>query len=131
MEDEWTCGKGLAAHAPLPAAMAEATAAVAEVLELHTAALDRGEDAGRREHEAYRRLAEHHRSIARSLRALAGELESYQELPAAAHDERALSEPRHRDAFARFVASEEALRNLLRERLEEDRRMLAEMEGTA
>ena len=46
-DDQWTCGKGLAAGADLPGKLAALLAARAEVLERHTRALDPSEPSGR------------------------------------------------------------------------------------
>ena len=47
-EDQATCGKGVAAHATMPAVLAGLMAAVAENLEVHMKALDLSDDAARR-----------------------------------------------------------------------------------
>ena len=67
MDDQPTCGKGLAEHAVLPAKLGALTAAMATVLEIHMKALDLKDENARREHEAYRRLAKEQHSIAAQL----------------------------------------------------------------
>jgi hypothetical protein len=53
----------------------------------------------------------------------------YHALPAARHDDLAMTDPRGAEVFEQFVRSEEALLQLLTKRLEEDRQMLREMVG--
>ncbi|MGH8310602.1 MAG: hypothetical protein ACRETX_12525, partial [Steroidobacteraceae bacterium] len=64
MDEQRTCGQGLAEHAALPAKLAELTDAVAETLERHQEALDLSDESSRREHAAYVELAQQHRSTA-------------------------------------------------------------------
>ena len=128
-DDAPTCGKGLAEHAPLPAALGDLTDAVARVLELHLPSLDLGDARGRREHEAYRILVDEHRAAARQLRATAERMAGYRDLPMGPHDVAALTAPENARAFERFVALERALADLLGTRLARDEAMLAEMRG--
>jgi hypothetical protein len=125
--DPPTCGKGLAAHAPLPAKLAELTEAVADNLELHMQALDMTDDRSRREYDAYQSLVKAHRGAAWHLQSTASEMAGYRDLPMGRHDEKAMSDPKLGEAFERFVRREEELLALLQKRLEEDRSMLAAM----
>ncbi|HSJ65057.1 MAG TPA: hypothetical protein VK922_14290 [Gemmatimonadaceae bacterium] len=128
-DDLPTCGKGLAAHAPLPQAFGDLTAAVAEILELHRRALD-ASDAGAREEDAvYAELAEQHREAAALLRDAAERMRRSRDLPMAPHDLAILADARARTAFATFVRLEEEIVTLLESRLPADRLMLTEMGG--
>ena len=127
MDEEWTCGKGLAAHAPLPASLGELLASTARVLEVHMKALDPTDANAKREIEAYRDVATAHRRIANELATLAERMENYRTLPMAPHDMAIMTSAAPRHAFAGFVAQEEKLLALLQSRLESDTAMLAEM----
>lgn len=129
MEDRPTCGKGLAEHSALPEKLGELVGSVAEILEVHTEALDMTDENSRIEHAAYSELAESHRRIAAELTATAKRMAGYRELPMGRHDEAAMSGPRPVEAFDDFVTLERELAALLRDRLEEDQAMLAEMQG--
>jgi hypothetical protein len=129
MDDQPTCGKGLAEHSALPAKLAELEDALADNLELHQKTLDLRDDNARKEHEAYVRLAKAHRNIAAQLRATALEMAGYRDLPRGAHDERALADPRLVDAFANFVKREEELLAHLEHAVERDGQMLAAARG--
>jgi hypothetical protein len=70
MTDEWTCGKGLAAHSTLPTSMGGMLSALAEMLDSHTRALDLTDEAGRAEYAAYSSLVAQQRMIAAALQAM-------------------------------------------------------------
>lgn len=127
--EEWTCGKGLAAHAPLPASLGRLMDAVAAILEHHMQALDQSEDNGRQEHAAYERLAQEHRQAAALLLATGAAMADCHELPMGQHDEAVMASPAAVVAFRRFLAAEEELLGLLTQRLVGDRQMLAMMES--
>ncbi len=127
MDDQPTCGKGLADTAPLATRLGELMAAVADVLEAHLPALDLSDPAARKEQQAYRRLVEEHRDAAHRLAALGKQMGDYRDLPMAHHDEAAMGGPAVRETFKRFVDREEALLTLLKRRLEEDQEMLHAM----
>lgn len=129
MDDQPTCGKGLAAHAPLPAKLAELTDAVAENLELHIPSLDPSDEHARRELEVYRELADHHRETAGRLRAAAERMAGCRDLPMGRHDAEALEDPRIVEAFEKLVKVEGELLALLQERLAEHSQMLTEFRG--
>ena len=128
MDEEQTCGKGLAEHAKLPASLGELIASTARVLEVHMKALDPADANAKRELDAYRDVAVAHRRIANELAALAERMESYRTLPMAPHDMAVMTSPAPRHAFAGFVAQEERVLGLLQSRLDGVRAMLAEME---
>jgi hypothetical protein len=129
VDDEPTCGKGLAAHASLPAAFGAVIDAVAENLEGHLGTLDLTDENSRLEHEAYERLVKEHRAIAAQLRATAEAMAGYRDLPMGRHDEEALGSPRIVDAFVSLVRVERELLTLLGERVAEHEQMLAEFGG--
>ena len=129
MDDQPTCGKGLAEHSPLPAKMGELMGAVAKVLELHMNALDLTDDNARLEYDAYQELATAHWQGASQLQATAIRMAGYRDLPMGRHEWETLSAPEHAKAFDAFVRLEVELVTLLQSRLERDRSMLAEMRG--
>ena len=128
-DDLPTCGKGLAAHAPLPQTLGDLMAAVGEILELHRRALDPDDPAAREEDDAYRDLAERHRAAAARLRETAERMTASRDLPMGRHDLSALGDEPARAAFAEFVRLEQLLLSLLEARLPADEAMLAEMLG--
>jgi hypothetical protein len=131
MADQPTCGRGIAANASLAAKLAELTAAVASNLEAHMPTLDRADPAAAREHEVYGELAAEHRDLAARLTATAEHMAAQRELPMGRHDEAALAGPEVRAAFERLVRVQDELADLLRERLELHRAMLAAAAATA
>ena len=128
MDDQPTCGKGLAEHSALPAKLGALTAAMGEVLEVHMKALDLKDANAREEHEAYRQLAKELRSIAAQLQVTAMKMTACRNLPMGRHDEKVMSGREALHAFKRFVKLEQELLALLETRLERDRQMLAMME---
>lgn len=129
MDDQPTCGKGLAEHSALPAKLAELEDALAENLEAHQMTLDLSDGNSRKELDAYVTLAREHRAIAAQLRQTAEHMAGYRDLPMGRHDERAFADPKHFDAFERFVRAEEELLAQLQAAVERDRRMLAGFAG--
>lgn len=130
MDDQQTCGKGLAEHSVIPARIGELVASTARVLEVHMKALDLTDPNARLEHEAYRGLATTHRRIATELAALAERMAGYRDLPMAKHDMAQMMAPAPRHAFAGLVKSEEALAELLKRRIEQDHAMLTQMSAS-
>jgi hypothetical protein len=129
MEEEPTCGKGLAENSVLPAKLGDLTAALAEVLEVHTKALDRSDENSRQERDVYLDLVKQHREIAARLQATARQMAGYRDLPMGRHDEAAMSGPEPLAVFERFVKLEQELLALLQSRVEQHRQMLGEMGG--
>jgi hypothetical protein len=129
MDDQPTCGKGLAEHAALPAKLAELEDALAENLERHQQTLDLSDERARKELDAYVRLAREHRSIAAQLRDTARHMAGYRDLPMGRHDERALADPKLLEAFEQFAKAEEELLTQLQQAVERDRQMLAAVRG--
>lgn len=125
MDEEPTCGRGLAQNADLPEALGGVAAGLAENLEVHVRALDGADAAAAREREVYERVARSLRGAAADLRAAATEMASAIDLPMGAHDMAELTTTDTLDAFESFVAAGEHLRRLLVERRAEDEQMLA------
>jgi hypothetical protein len=129
MDQQQTCGRGLAEHSALPARLAEVTEAMASNLQVHMQALELDDEPAREEHAVYLRLAEEQRQAAARLRAVANEMAAARDLPMGRHDAQTMSSPEVGDAFQRFVKAKQELLDLLQGMVEEDRRMLAEMRG--
>src|SRR5919106_3608256 len=98
-----TCGKGLAENSVLPAKMGELIAAMVENLDAHREALDLTDQNSRKEYEAYERRVNAYRQIAIQLRSTAAEMAGYRDFPMGRHDEKAMTHPRVREAFEKFV----------------------------
>ena len=127
MDEQQTCGKGLAQHSALTASLADLVASTARVLEVHMKALDLTDETAKREYEAYRELASAHRRIAGELADTAERMAGYRTLPMGRHDMTVMMSAPPRHAFAGFVKQEEALVALLETRLAQDKAMLAAM----
>ena len=127
MDEQQTCGKGLAHRSTLTAGLGEIVAATARVLEVHMKALDVTDENAKRELEAYRELASAHRRIAGELADTASRMAGYRTLPMGRHDMSVMMSAPPRHAFAGFVKQEEALLALLQEMLAQDKAMLDAM----
>ena len=110
MDEQQTCGRGLAEHAVLPAQLAEVVEAMADNLQAHMQAL------------------EEQRQAAGRLRAIAGEMAAARDLPMGRHDIQTMTSPEVGDAFARFVKAKQELLALLQRMVEQDQQLLAELE---
>ena len=131
IEEQWTCGKGLAETSSLPAKLGELIDSVAENLEVHMQALDLKDQNARQEYEAYQKLAQAHREIAARLAAVAGQMAGYRDLPMGRHDEQAMSDPKVMEAFVKLMKIEKELVSLLQKRVEQDQKLLDEISGTS
>jgi hypothetical protein len=129
MDEQQTCGRGLAEHSVLPERLAEVSEAMAENLRVHMQALELDDEPAREEHAVYLRLAEEQRQAAGRLRAIAGEMAAARDLPMGRHDTQALTSPEVAAAFRRFVEAKQELAATLQEMAEEDERLLAAMIG--
>lgn len=127
MEDEPTCGKGLAENSALPAQLGELIGSVAAILEWHRKALDLSDENARKEDDAYRQLAEEHRRLAAGLQALASRMAGYRDLPMGHHDEKAMSDPKALEAFQELVRREQQFLAWLQKRVPEHSEMLQAM----
>lgn len=123
-DDQWTCGKGVAANAIVPEKLGSFMQAFAELLEDHTRSLDLEDANARVERDAYLHLVREQRAIAAHLERLAGAMRGYRDLPMGAHDETVLADQRSRETFAAFIHAEEELTALLRADTEEHKAML-------
>jgi hypothetical protein len=130
MDEQQTCGRGLAEHSALPARLAEVTEAMATNLQVHMQALELDDEPAREEHAVYLRLAEEQRQAAARLRAVAAEMAAARDLPMGRHDEQTMSSPEVGDAFQRFVTAKQELLTLLQRMVSDDQRMLAETGGS-
>lgn len=131
MDDQQTCGKGLAEHSTLPATVARLMTATAAILENHQKALVLDDENGRREQAAYAELVEAHHRVAHQLRATAAQMASYRDMPMAQHDPRGMASPESFEAFSAFVALEQELLALLQRSVERDRQMLDQMRSVS
>jgi hypothetical protein len=131
MDEQQTCGRGLAEHAALPAQLAEVVEAMASNLQVHMQALELDDEAARQEHAVYLRLAEEQRQAAARLRAVATEMADARDLPMGRHDTELFSSPEVGDALQRFVKAKQELLARLQRMVEQDQRMLAEMGGSS
>jgi hypothetical protein len=131
MDDQPTCGKGLAGNASLPAAVGELMAAMAGVLDVHQRALDLTDEHARPEHHAYVTLVLELRAIAAQLSAAAERMAGYADLPMGRHDEAAIAGPEAIFAFDRFVKAQGALHRRLGALVEDHAAMLEQMRGAA
>jgi len=129
MEDQPTCGKGLAASAALPEKLGRVIGCMAEMLEAHMKALDLEDPNARLERDAYEKLAGQQKEIADRLQANANAMAGYHDLPMGKHDEEAMAGPQAMQAFAALVKAKQELLRLLEQSAEEDEAMLAEMRG--
>lgn len=127
MDEQQTCGKGLAHRSTLTASLGELVAATARVLEVHMKALDVTDENAKREFDAYRELASAHRRIAGELADTANRMAGYRTLPMGRHDLAVMTSAPPRHAFAGFVKQEEALLALVQQMLAQDKAMLEAM----
>jgi uncharacterized protein YndB with AHSA1/START domain len=127
LEEEPTCGKGLASQSELPAKCGELMAALAENLELHMKTLDLTDQNARKELDAYMKLAREYREVAALLDMAANQMAGYRNLPMARHDMLAMLDLRLLEAFEKFTGVEQELLTMLEKHLEHDQNMLGEM----
>jgi hypothetical protein len=128
MDEQQTCGKGLASNASLPDKLGALTGAVADILEAHMPALDLTDPAAAQEHAAYAQLVAEHRAAAGRLTTIARHMEDSWSLPMGRHDPVAMAAPAVRAAFRSFVTLERELQALLQTRLQADEAMLSAMQ---
>ena len=129
LEEQATCGTGLAESAELQRRLGHVADGLAGVLRTHLRAIDARDEASRPEYDAYDSLARQAEQIAGQLRALADEMFAYRGLPMANHDMEAMAHPRMSSAFEAFVNAKRDLRLLLEAGEEEDQAMLREMQS--
>ena len=124
VEEQPSCGSGLAQNSVVPAALAAVTVSLAQNLEVHACALEPGDAAAAQEQGVYERVARSLRSAATDLQAAAAEMASAVDLPMGAHDMAAMTTTDVLAAFENYVAAEDNLRRLLEGRREENELML-------
>ena len=129
MDDQPTCGKGLAAHATLPEQLGRLAAATASVLEAHLPMLDVSDPHSAAERAVYVALVEEHRRAAEVLQGIARRMAGARDLPMGRHVDAPEANAAMGQAFAWFVERETELRAVLDARLAQDRAMLAAMGG--
>jgi hypothetical protein len=112
-DQQQTCGKGLADHASLIAALGALATAMAENLDVHQDALDVTDENSRNELHAYVKMTEEFRCIASQLTATAGHMAGYRNLPMGRHDSRAMASPKVIETFKSLVRIEEDLLKIL------------------
>jgi hypothetical protein len=127
MEDQPTCGKGLASQSSLPAMLGDLIAAMADVLEIHKQALDLTDENARPEHQAYGTLVMEFRRAAGQLATIARQMTGYHDLPMGIHDEQKMGSREAVAAFEQFVKTERALLALLTDTIGEHAAMLQQM----
>ena len=130
MDDQPSCGKGLAENAALPWKLGELAAAMAAVLETHIPALDLTDDDARKEHDVYQRLVSELRQTAAQMEAIARQMSASVDLPMGRHDTSAMAAEEVRHSFEQFVQAEQELLAMLQRKLEGDLQMLASMRAS-
>src|SRR5437899_3345466 len=131
MNEEQTCGKGLAERSVLPAKLAELTGAMAEILAFHQRSLDLTDANARKEFQAYVRLEGEYRIVCSFLKSTAAAMSGYRDLPMGRHDVQMLGSAENAEIFAKFLRVEREASNLLQEAIEQDQRMLGNMRENA
>ena len=126
-QEQPTCGKGLAENSVLPAKLGELLGAMAENLETHMRALDLTDQNSRAEYDAYDELVKEFRQMSSQLKATAGQMAGYRDLPMGRHDQNAMTHPRVRESFEKFVKQKQALSSLLEQTAERDDKLLETM----
>jgi hypothetical protein len=129
VEQQQTCGRGLAESSALPARLAEVIEAMAENLRVHLQALELDDEPAREEHAVYLRLVEEQRQAGGRLRSVAAEMAAARDLPMGRHDPQSMRSPEVGQAYRRFIAARDELAALLARMAEQDQRLLAEMDG--
>jgi hypothetical protein len=127
MNDQPTCGTGLAAQAAIPASVGELLAAMAAVLDTHQTALDITDENAKPEHHAYVTLVLELQSISAQLVATAQRMGGCRNLPMGRHDEEKMSGRDAVAAFERFVHAERMLLSQLTQAIGEHEAMLTQM----
>jgi hypothetical protein len=121
-----TCGRGIAEHGSIPAAIGIMFDGLAQTLELHRQMLVLSDPKAQHEDAVYRDLAARWREIAQLVEKTAAKMIAQRELPMGTHDERAWGEA-HVRAFERFVSGQRKTLALLTVAAERDEKMLASM----
>jgi uncharacterized protein YndB with AHSA1/START domain len=126
VDDQPTCGIGLAEHATVLDNISVMLDGLAETLELHRQMLVLTDERSRKEDVVYGELASSWRRISAEASSAAAMMFVQRELPMGAHDPAAWG-AEHRRAFEKFVNAQSRLLGLLRIAAERDEKMLASM----
>jgi hypothetical protein len=124
VDEQPTCGRGLAQNAVVPAALAAVAAGMAQNLEVHMRALHPDDAAAVQERGVYERVARGLRGAAADLRAAATEMAAAVDLPMGEHDVTAVTAAEILGAFEGLVAAEDELRRLLEARRGDNEQLL-------
>ncbi len=127
MQEQLTCGQGLAENSLLPGKVGELTAAMAETLEMHMRTLDVNDPPSKKEYDVYVQLANEQRETAARLLATANEMAGARDLPMGRHDFNPESASQLVTALKKYVRIEQELLALLQQTAEQDQAMLLEM----
>jgi len=123
MQEQPTCGQGLAQNAVTPAHLAQVAATMAAVLEVHMSALNAADP----EFEAYRQITDHHRRAATELEEAARLMADARDLPMGSHDMSVMTGPAVLDTFSDLVSAKAHLTALLHAQETEDQQLLGAM----
>lgn len=123
-DEPWTCGRGLAEHAAIPAKIADFLKSLADNLREHVPTIDTGDPSGQAERDAYVHLSMEYEAVSDHLARTAKRMRAYRDLPAAQHHEEVFADARVIRAFERFVALEKELADLLATSGERDGQLL-------
>jgi len=126
IDENPTCGTGLAEHAGIAGKIGTMFEGLAETLALHRTMLVPDDANARKEDDLYRELAENWRQIANRVQAAAAQMAAQRQLPMGAHDETRWGDD-HLRAFENYVTSQSKLLAMLRVAAARDEQMLASM----
>jgi hypothetical protein len=127
MENEWTCGKGLAANAALPGVVGDFVAAMADVLAVHQQALDLDDENARPEHDAYGTLVGELRAVSARLAAIAARMIGYRDLPMGRHDHQKMAGHDAVAVLERMIQAERTLLSRIQAAVREQEAILGQM----
>jgi hypothetical protein len=127
MEEQPTCGQGLATHALLPQLIAELMNATAENLITHLPMLVAGDADTQHERSVYEHLSTRHREAAAMLDGIATEMKEQQDMRMGQHDVDAMSHEGVTKALESMVRAEAQLVAQLELQLVDHRAMVDEM----
>lgn len=127
VDEQPTCGKGLAENSVLPRYLANVISGMAENLAAHIPALDLNDANARVEHDAYERLVGQLRQAAADLHVTSSEMAGYRDLPMGRHDNGVMARPVVREAFEKFVKHKQELLTLLEQTADRDEKLLEMM----
>jgi hypothetical protein len=127
VDDQPTCGKGLAENSRVPAEIARLLEALADNLDAHLPTLDLDDPHAIVERDAYVALAKDFHTTAQQLADVATRMAGYRDLPMPRHQVAAFNSPRIVEAFEAFVTIERQLASLLQSKVDRDEALLSSM----